>query len=685
MSDRQATEGQLRLIRDLHVDRKLAATSAEQAAPILERAGLLSPQGLAAAGIAANDEGQLLITRFSQRANREITWHVRDGRRLARDLVQAADDHEFSRAAYARLADQLNVEFTPPTSYEAADRQIGRLKSILADQGQAPARDREALAEDTDLERQLARSSDRDGTYAPDASENLRSTPEAEQAGTSASWGAGHQMAQQTAASRPSPQQVQLLESLARMTGVEVTPAASSREVSRQIDEIVESMTSQINDIQSFLHTDLTDTAEMKPWSLGRLLTDSKIAAMNELRTLERMDAVAEPAKPTSWAEVRDRIEELRNDQSMLGYSLYGLRLQTTVPFYNEPRVAELAARGPGGELFDPLGPRRGASMTYAGIGSRRTPAPALNAMRAAAERLSALGYTMRSGHAPGADSAFEVASQSSEIYLPWSSFENNRPPVGTYIQNQPTDAAIQLASRIHPAWERLDRGPRALHARNMHQILGRDLQGPVDFVVCYTPDGSLTGYGADTGGTATALRLAYRNNIPVINIKRPEHASALAAYLQDNVPERRLQHCRDWIEHHLPPSQQQLAELLDLHVDQRLAGLLPSQALAAITNTPLREIANATAEFPFQYDRHGNQTGTGLDLMRWYAQQPGGPSARDIAYDQLAGHWGISTSAPDTAELARTQIGQMRERLWGVPGLENLAAVNSGIGVDIG
>ncbi len=37
---------------------------------------------------------------------------------------------------YARLADRLNVEFTAPTSYEAADRQIARLKSIVRGQTQ---------------------------------------------------------------------------------------------------------------------------------------------------------------------------------------------------------------------------------------------------------------------------------------------------------------------------------------------------------------------------------------------------------------------------------------------------------------------------------------------------------------------------------------------------------------------
>ena len=130
---------------------------------------------------------------------------------------------------------------------------------------------------------------------------------------------------------------------------------------------------------------------------------------MNELRTLEQMEGVAEPASPTSWAEARERIKELREDQNLGSDSLYSLRIRTTVPFHNDPRSHE---RGPWVERSDPLDPPQSSSMTYAGIGSRRTPGPALNAMRATAERLATLGYTMRSGHAPGADTAFEVASQ---------------------------------------------------------------------------------------------------------------------------------------------------------------------------------------------------------------------------------------------------------------------------------
>ncbi len=122
MSEREPTTGQLRLIRDLHVDRKLAAIGAEQAAPILAEVGLLTPERLdGASGIRRDDDGLLLG----------------DGRQLAFRLSRSEGlDRAAMSGVYARLADRLNVEFTAPTSYEAADRQIARLKSIVRGQAQ---------------------------------------------------------------------------------------------------------------------------------------------------------------------------------------------------------------------------------------------------------------------------------------------------------------------------------------------------------------------------------------------------------------------------------------------------------------------------------------------------------------------------------------------------------------------
>ena len=59
------------------------------------------------------------------------------------------------------------------------------------------------------------------------------------------------------------------------------------------------------------------------------------------------------------------------------------------------------------------------------------------------------------------------------------------------------------------------------MHERNVHQILGKDLQSPVNAVITWTVNGALV------GGTATALKIAMTAGIPIFNLGRPD---------QDNV-----------------------------------------------------------------------------------------------------------------------------------------------------
>ena len=70
-----------------------------------------------------------------------------------------------------------------------------------------------------------------------------------------------------------------------------------------------------------------------------------------------------------------------------------------------------------------------------------------------------------------------------------------------------------RIASEVHPAWDKCNEWARGMHSRNCHQILGYDLQSPVDAVICWTPDGNVV------GGTATAIRIALKYNIPVFNL----------------------------------------------------------------------------------------------------------------------------------------------------------------------
>jgi len=153
--------------------------------------------------------------------------------------------------------------------------------------------------------------------------------------------------------------------------------------------------------------------------------------------------------------------------------------------------------------------------MYYAGIGSRETPPSTLATMTKIARKLALRGYTLRSGAAPGADSAFEAgAGDAKEIYLPWPRFNGN-----TSRLCYPSAAALEMAAKFHPAWDRCSQGAQKLHARNCHQILGDDLMTPVRFVVCWTRA------GAGGGGTGQALRIAKAEEIPIFDLGRGEDA----------------------------------------------------------------------------------------------------------------------------------------------------------------
>lgn len=169
----------------------------------------------------------------------------------------------------------------------------------------------------------------------------------------------------------------------------------------------------------------------------------------------------------------------------------------------------------------------------YAGIGSRLTPAEILMLMTAIAAALRARGWTLRSGHARGADQAFEAgAGEDAEIYLPGPGFERAVPILGN-VHAFPGLQAMKLAERFHPNWDACSPTARKLLARDGYQLLGPDLDDPVKwvkFVVCWTPKG--TRDGRERGGTSQALRIAAAYNIPVFNLQRPEDRARVTALL---------------------------------------------------------------------------------------------------------------------------------------------------------
>lgn len=160
-------------------------------------------------------------------------------------------------------------------------------------------------------------------------------------------------------------------------------------------------------------------------------------------------------------------------------------------------------------------------NKVYAGIGTRPPiPTEIETKIYELSVYLAKNGYTLRSGAADGCDSMFEVGCDSvacaeKEIYLPWKYFNKRELSRGIILPSvlKNYSYARKIASKHHPAWDRLTDAGKKLHTRNVYQILGLDLDDPADFVLCYTKDGKAS------GGTGQAMRIAKSMGIPIFNL----------------------------------------------------------------------------------------------------------------------------------------------------------------------
>lgn len=149
--------------------------------------------------------------------------------------------------------------------------------------------------------------------------------------------------------------------------------------------------------------------------------------------------------------------------------------------------------------------------ISYAGIGSRKTPRIYIELFQRVGKYLASQGVILRSGGAEGADKAFEVGCDTvkgrKEVYIPWKGFNDSSSNLIVKDKN-----AFEIAKKYHPQWSILSQGAKKLQARNCHQVLGEDLNSPSAFIICWTKDGN------GQGGTGQALRIAKDYNIPVFD-----------------------------------------------------------------------------------------------------------------------------------------------------------------------
>jgi hypothetical protein len=169
----------------------------------------------------------------------------------------------------------------------------------------------------------------------------------------------------------------------------------------------------------------------------------------------------------------------------------------------------------------------------FAGIGSRDTPYAICDIFTELTGELYAKGFNLRSGHALGADIAFERGSvdpENDQIFVPKAGYKGS-----TSIYTGPTDEAIEIAKKFHPKWSALrSHEARMLMARNTHQILGPncDVADISEMVICWTPDGAETKTSRETGGSGQAIRIANAYKVPVFNFANKDAYDRLMHYI---------------------------------------------------------------------------------------------------------------------------------------------------------
>lgn len=152
----------------------------------------------------------------------------------------------------------------------------------------------------------------------------------------------------------------------------------------------------------------------------------------------------------------------------------------------------------------------------YTGVGSRETPHHICGLMTKIATCLASEGWTLRTGDASGADEAFRAGGgPETEVFTPALIQHVYEGGLHCKSEAEKVDLAMEIAKSIHPNWRACNPFARWCHARNVLQVLGPDPRTPdlSKFLICWTP-------GAEkVGGTRTAIVLAERHNVPVVNL----------------------------------------------------------------------------------------------------------------------------------------------------------------------
>jgi hypothetical protein len=161
-----------------------------------------------------------------------------------------------------------------------------------------------------------------------------------------------------------------------------------------------------------------------------------------------------------------------------------------------------------GGVSLD-LEPPAPDKITFVGSRRKEIPDAEFEQMATAypriARALAAKGIIAVSGGADGMDMLAEESFGAKNVISYRTELRGNSPRFVRVLDPQTYAKAEQMVAAIHPAWDKVKPEHRALHARNMAQVLGDDLRHPTSMLVCWAkPKGA-----SIDGGTRSAYELS--------------------------------------------------------------------------------------------------------------------------------------------------------------------------------
>lgn len=192
--------------------------------------------------------------------------------------------------------------------------------------------------------------------------------------------------------------------------------------------------------------------------------------------------------------------------------------------------------------------------MRYAGVGSRNITNEEFKRCSTIATYLCHRGHGLNSGHADGSDIAFEIGSHAAcieglykcgdDIFLPYKGF-NKKMNIDRlveqdrYVVPEFNEEVERIVTKVVPYLDKLKYDKKTgelsftwkAFLRNAYQVLGRDLNVPVDFLLCCS---DWDNNGGVKGGTRVAYDLAKLHDIPCFNIRyEDEYTKFKAWYLK--------------------------------------------------------------------------------------------------------------------------------------------------------